>query len=267
MVVPRSVTKLLETQHARLSGVKSAASDKAADIVKRALAVQNSLAGVREPIKKRAETEQRNSQWLDTETRNAFAEKVRDLARLRFDINQLKSNLSTSKPGLPPIDRTDFLGAMEVIAVAQRVAASKNYQEISPAERLAALRVPTLAKLPPSIVEHWTNEAITAADPDRMATYQQDQEVIREAQSAVDIVKHSLQHELGFIDRVTGVPSPAYGAFEREAEKPIRQELDKAQKLAAHGRALDAVDAAKKALSEAEAKQKRDEIAFLRAAS
>jgi hypothetical protein len=159
MVVPRSVTKLLDDKVGRLSGLDTATSKATTDFVKRALAIQNSLAGVREPLKKRATDEQRTNQWLETETRNAFGAKVRDLARLRFDIDQLKSTLSASKPSLPAIDRSDFLGAMEIIAVAQRVATSKNYQEVSPAERLAALRVPTLAKLPPSVVEHWTDEA------------------------------------------------------------------------------------------------------------
>jgi hypothetical protein len=80
---------------------------------------------------------------------------------------------------------------------AQRVATTTKYSDISPAERLAALRVPTLAKLPPSIVEHWTDEAIAAANPDRMATYKQDAEAVSEAEAAFDMVRLSLQQEAG----------------------------------------------------------------------
>jgi hypothetical protein len=265
MVVPRSITKLLEDKVTRLSGLDTAVSKETTDFVKCALAIQNSLAGVREPLKKRAADEQRTNGWLETETRNAFGAKVRDLARLRFDIDQLNATLSASKPSLPPIDRTDFLGAMEVIAVAQRVATSKNYQELSSAERLAALRVPTLARLPASVVEHWTDEALTAADPDRMTAYKQDVETIREAQGAVDIVKQSLQQEAGFVDNTTGTTGPAWGAFERVHTEPIRKEMQAKERERQHGRAVDAVEKAKDALRAAENERHRQEIEFLKA--
>jgi hypothetical protein len=264
MVVPRSVTKILEAQIARLDGVQTAASEQAAKIIKRSLAIQNSLGEVREPLKKRAEAEQRNTKWLESETQNAFGAKVRDIARLRFEADQLKSALSASKPSLPPIDRSDFLGAMEVIAVAQRVATSKNYQELSPAERVAALRVPTLAKLPPSIVEHWTDEAIAATDPDRMATYKQDLETIRSAEGALDIVTQSLQQEAGFVDNTTGAPSPSWGSFERVHTEPIRKEMEAKERERQHGRAVDAVEKAKDALRAAESERFRKEIEFLK---
>jgi hypothetical protein len=111
---------------------------------------------------------------------------LRELARLEIELTNWKQAHRASKPALPPVDRSDIFGAMETVALAQRVATmdATKYHTLSPTERLAALRMPALAKVPASVEARWTDEAIAAANPDRMAAFQEDLEVIDEAEPA-----------------------------------------------------------------------------------
>jgi hypothetical protein len=90
-----------------------------------------------------------------TETRNAFGGRLRELARLEIELTNWKQAHRASKPALPPVDRSDIFGAMETVALAQRVATmdATKYHTLSPTERLAALRMPALAKVPASVEE------------------------------------------------------------------------------------------------------------------
>ena len=238
-----------------------------AKAVKHALGIHNGLANVKPPIAKRANDEQRNDAWRHAETNKAFGERFREWARLSMEVESTARTHSASKPALPAFDKTDMLAAMETIAVAQRVASSDpmKYHQLTPSERIAALRVPTLANIPESVAERWTEEAIGNLHPERLAAYRQDLEVIEEAKTALEMVKHSFQAEAGFIDNTTGMPSPLWGAFEREHPDPIRKELERAEATRSKARADDAVEAARRALERAEIEQHREDIAILKA--
>jgi len=265
--VERSVKALLENKLQRVAAIDSATSKAMANAVKHALGIHNGLANVKPPIAKRANDEQRNDAWRRTETNKAFGERLREWARVAMEVESTARAHAASKPTLPAFDKTDMLAAMETIAIAQRVASSDpmKYHELSPIERIAALRVPTLAKIPPSVAERWTEEAIGNLYPERLAAYRQDLEVIEEAKTAMEMVKHSFQAEAGFIDSTTGAAGPQWGAFEREHLGPIRQELEKAEATRSKARADSAVEEARRALQKAEFEQNREEIALLKA--
>lgn len=265
--VTNSVKKLLENKLSRLEASPTAAARSLTKTVKHALSIHNALGGVREPIKKRAEAEQRNAQWLHTETRNAFGGRLRELARLQIEMTHWKSAHRASKPALPPVDRSDIFAALETVALCQRIATMDPLQHhtLSPTERLAALRMPALAKVPASVEARWTDEAIAAANPDRMNTFAEDVEVIEEAEQAIEMVRLALQSEAGFVDGSTGMPSPSWGAFEREHLGPIRKEMEAAEAAKAKVRAADAVTEAQRALRDAENEQHRQDMLVLKA--
>jgi hypothetical protein len=264
--ITNSVKKLLEGKLGRLETSKTAAAQSLAKTVKHALNIHDALGSVREPIKQRAETEQRNAAWMLTETQKAFGGRLRELARLEIDLTTWKAAHRASKPALPPVDRSDIFGALETVALCQRIATMKvtDYHTLSSTERMAALRMPTLAKVPASVEARWTDEAVAAANPERMTSFTEDLAVIDEAEQALTIVKLSLQSEAGYVDNSTGLPSGAWGTFEREHLAPIRKELEAAEAAKAKIRADDAVAEARKALVAAENEQHRQEIEALR---
>ncbi|RXH23309.1 hypothetical protein XH99_31855 [Bradyrhizobium nanningense] len=250
----RSVSALLEEQFTRVAAKNTAASKQSAALIKHALAIHDSLGSVRGPIKKRAESEQRNDRWFDAELKSAYSAKVQELGHLRLNVEKLASALKASKPALPAFDRSDVLSAMETIAIAQRVASTDptKLHTLTPAERMAALRVPTLAKLPESIVNEWTSKFIRDADPQRMETYETDADAVRAAEDALTIVKRSLQHEAGFIDPKTGVPTPFWDNFERDSLAPLNAEIESHRVEQERQSAMASVAAAREALRQAE---------------
>jgi hypothetical protein len=264
--ITNSTKALLERKLSRLEASQTAAARSLVKTVKHALTIHNALSGVREPIKKRAETEQRNAAWTLTETQKAFGGRLRELARLEIELTHWKQAHRASKPSLPSVDRSDIFGALETVALCRRIATmdTMQYHTLSPTERLAALRMPALAKVPPSVEARWTDEAIAATNPDRMTTFNEDLEVIEEAEQAISIVRLSLQSEAGYVDSTTGMPSPSWGAFEREHLGPIRKELEAAENAKAKIRGDDAVVEARKALVEAENEQHRQEMEALK---
>ncbi|WP_441229446.1 hypothetical protein AB7828_03825 [Tardiphaga sp. 215_C5_N2_1] len=261
-----SIRALLEGKVARVSASNSATSKSLTSAIKHALSIHNALGNVKEPLAKRAKDEQRNAEWLATETRKAFGERLRELARLRVEVESTARAHAASKPTLPAFDKSDVLAAMETIAVAQRVASTKanEYHKLSPAERLAALRVPTLANIPPSVAERWTEEAISNISPERAAIYRTDQELIEEATSALEIVKHSMAREVGMVDPDSGTANYAWQAFEREHLEPIKRDLERQDLVRANGRNLDAVAEAEQALRAAQAIQSQQERELLK---
>lgn len=251
----------------RLEGSKAPTATKLASTVKMLRAAHDSLPGIRPPIEKQAVSEQRNDQWKSNAINKAFGAKFGEIARLQHEIVQLKRSHIASRPGIPSMDKSDFLAAMETISVAQRVAGMDptQYHKLTPQEKIAALRVPTLAKIPPQTADFWHDEIVRAEQPERLAVYQEDAEALRAAEDVMTMVKTVFQEATGFVDRETGRPNHQWAQFEREHLAPIQKELEAQEEAKALGRAMDAVSKAKAALQKAEIEQNREEIALLKA--
>ncbi|WP_454647800.1 hypothetical protein [Bradyrhizobium liaoningense] len=264
--VIRSLSRLLEEQHTRVAALDTAASKQVAALIKHAMVIHDSLKGVREPIGKRAESEQRNAQWLEAQLNSAFGGLVQEMGRLRLDIGKLSSAVKSTKPTLPAFDRSDLLSTMETVALAQRVANvdPTKLHTLSPAEKLAALRVPALANISDAVAEEWTNKFIRDADPQRMEAYEKDADAVQAAEDVLTMVKRELQREAGFIDQKTGLPNAFWHDFERDSLAPLNAEIESQRVEHEHKTAMDSVAAARTALREAEEREHRAVIKRLK---
>jgi len=260
----RSTRELLQAKIDRLEASQAPTAPRVAAAIKRAAAIQDSLKGIREPIAKQAAAEQRNEAWQSAAINKAFGSKVAELARLKHEIAQLKREHAATRPTIAPIDKTDFLAAMEVIAVAQRVAATPpdKIHTLTPAEKLAALRVPALAKISPDMANVWHDEIVGAEQPERLAVYQESAEVLQEAADAFTMVNTVMQQEVGFVDKDSGRPTQQWHAFEREHLAPIQREMQAQEDTKKAATLGDAVVQARDALRNAE---KAEHEAFVKA--
>lgn len=238
----RSVKAILDGTISRLGSSTAPTAKKALAAVKRATAVYDSLTTVRDPILAQAATEQRNEAWSQSAINKAFGEKLGELARIQHEVGHLRSAHRASAPKLPSVDRTDVFAALESIEIAKRVAQipPDQHHKLSPAEKLAALRSPTLAKLSPSETDMWTADIIKATQPDRIAAYVDGDAVLDAVDETLMIVKQSLQVVTGMVDTQSGVPTSNWHSFEREHLAPIHAELAEADKAAAAKRKAEA---------------------------
>lgn len=222
-----AVAKLLQGMSDRLS--KSAPA--AAETVKRAIHINGTLRGIQDPIVKRAADEQRNGAWLKEQIGKAYAGKYAEIARLRHQNSLAQRKHEQSKPKLPEFDKTDVFAAMQTMELAKRVAATTDPMKrmnLSPTEKIAALRMPEIVGLSPSQAASWTNDILKSLEPAKMQAHQEAAEALVEAGRAIDVVRLSFQREAGFVDR-DGFPSPQWSNYEREQMKALKAEFDAAE--------------------------------------
>jgi hypothetical protein len=218
--------KLIQGMIDRLS---KKANGAAVETAKRAAGIHDGLFGIRESITKRAADEQRNADWLKENVNKAFGAKFAEIARLRHQNDQARKNHAASKPKLPEFDRSDVFAAMQTMELAKRVAATTDPTKranLSPSERLAALRMPEIAGISPTQAEVWENEILGKIEPAKIKAYTESAEALAEADRAIDLVRLAFQREAGFIDRDTGFPSPLWRNFEREQMSSLQSEFE-----------------------------------------
>lgn len=225
-----SVAKMIQGMVDNIAKSSARAAPAAADRVKRALDVYATLPGLQEPIAKRAAEEQRNGTWLKEQVAKAYAGKFADIARLRHQNDIARKKHEQSKPRLPEFDRNDVFAGLQTLEIAKRVATTDPMKRarLSPAEKLAALRMPEIAGLLPSQVETWTAEILTATDPAGMKAYTESAEALAEADRALDIVRLGFQREAGFVTD-GGFPSPQWRNYERDQMNALKAEFDAAE--------------------------------------
>ena len=225
-----AIAKLLQTMTDRVAKLSAGSASAAAETMKRAVAIHGSLRGIQEPIAKRAAEEQRNGAWLKENVAKAYAGKFAEIARLRHQNNLARQRHEQNKPKLPEFDRTDVFAAMETMELAKRVAATTGPMKrlnLSPMEKIAALRMPEIAGLSPSQADAWGNDILKSLEPARMQAHAESAEALSEADRAIDIVKLAFQREAGFVDG-DGFPSPQWRSYEHEQLKILQSEFETA---------------------------------------
>jgi hypothetical protein len=263
----KSVSEILNSHLKRATDSKSPSAKKVASVIMNALDIEGSLSQVRDPILKRANDEQRNDAWRDTEINKAFGAKLKDIARMQHDMKKLVRIQEAGAPKIAPLDTTNLLAVMETVAVAQRIGSMprEKLDKLSPAEKTAAVRSPLLSGISSELAGFWHDELVRAEQPEKFEAYKNDQAILGEATQALNIVTQSLQREAGFTDSNTGLPGPSWSSFEREHLAPLRKEMEAVDATAAKQRNADAVVALEKSLDEARARLHRSEMAALRA--
>jgi hypothetical protein len=263
-----STRELLQANLARLASAKGPTGRNLVGPGRKLANLFDSLAEVAGPIRKQAEAEQRNGDWLNATLRKSFGNKLAEYTRLSHEVAAAKDAHARAAPTLPAFDRGDFLAAMEVVAVAQRVAATPAdaYHKLTTAERVAALRAPVLAKLPESVAGAWNREIVSSIEPERYAAHQADAEAIEQAEQILFFTKTELQSASGFLDVETKRPSPQWSEFEREVVEPIAEEIRQQEAIEALRREEDARQANAEALRKLRSSEHRASIDAIRRA-
>jgi hypothetical protein len=245
MVVKSSrqhISEIAERNEQRSSPV----AKRVAALAKHSGAIFDTLSHVRAPIERQAAAEQRTDEWKDAAIKKRYASSLLELHRIQAEISGLRTAHAAMKPKprASRVDRTDLVGALELLELAKKVAARpvQDLDKATPAERAAALAMPRLAGISESVANAWSDEFLASESPHALEAHRQDAETIREAKNAVQIAILELQRETGFLDE-DGVPSSQWDAFQRNALKDAAPELEAVAISSQHDAIMDAAKA------------------------
>ena len=226
-----AVDKIIQKMADGLQKSSASTAPAATETIERASAILGTLRGIQAPIVKQATEEQRNGAWLKEKIAKAYADKYREIARLRHQNDQTRKKLEDSKPKLPEFDRTDVFAAMQTMEIAKRVAAITDpikRAALSSMEKMAALRMPEIAGLAPSQADAWRNELLKQTEPAAMQAHEESAKALADVDAALAMVRMSFMSEAGFMNRDTGFPTPQWQQYEREQMKALESEFEAA---------------------------------------
>jgi hypothetical protein len=190
----------------RLMDLKREAVRRASGHISMLMDIRDSVGATVQGVESAPNWHHLNDAGRKSARQNALADHFRNIERARLDLARQQRKVEASMPSLPPLDRTDVVGAMldqEARALVRSMPQEKRdaimRAELSPEIAAAVARAaPELSGVSPGVHAMLRQKMLETAYPQELAALKEDGDALRLAEEALRLTAEAAKEAGGF---------------------------------------------------------------------